>query len=146
MVEIADRRANVERLVLLREDLLSIGRSWRELSPDQRLVLASQISRDMGCLEFCRASVHPPARANSAIGTYPAAAPRASMTPRPYARSLGRPAGRLESKPRSSDAVTSRSVPGQMAVKPSRGALVTSGLSLPSAGSPAVDGEFDFER
>jgi hypothetical protein len=52
--EIADRRANVERLVLLRHELVSIGRSWRELSRDQRLVLVSQISHDVGCHEFCR--------------------------------------------------------------------------------------------
>ncbi len=52
--EIADKRANVERLVLLRNELASIGRSWRELSYDQRLVLTSQVSRDMDCHEFCR--------------------------------------------------------------------------------------------
>jgi DNA-directed RNA polymerase specialized sigma24 family protein len=53
-VEIVDARANVERLVLLRHDLLSIGRISCELSPDQRLVLASQLSCEMGCSEFCR--------------------------------------------------------------------------------------------
>jgi RNA polymerase sigma factor (sigma-70 family) len=53
-VEIADARADVERHVLLREDLRRINQLSHELSPDQRLVLASQFSYGMGCREFCR--------------------------------------------------------------------------------------------
>jgi DNA-directed RNA polymerase specialized sigma24 family protein len=54
-VEIADARADVERLVLLRQDLKHIRKIYRELSHDQRLVLASQLFNDMECAEFCRA-------------------------------------------------------------------------------------------
>lgn len=53
-VEIADARADVERLALLRQDLRRIGQISRELSRDQRMVLASQLSSDMECDEFCR--------------------------------------------------------------------------------------------
>ena len=52
--EIADSRADVERLVLLRHDLRDIARLSCELSSDQRLVLASQLSGEIGCAEFCR--------------------------------------------------------------------------------------------
>lgn len=51
--EIADVRADVERLVLLRHDLRHIARLWSELTSDQRLVLASQLSGEMDCAEFC---------------------------------------------------------------------------------------------
>jgi hypothetical protein len=116
------------------------------VAQSSRLGMAARRSVMRHASSASRASVHPPARANSAIGTYSAPVPRASTTPRPHARSLGRPAGRLPSKPRSSDAVTSRSAPGLTAVKLSRGALAASELSLPGAASPAVGGEFDFER
>jgi DNA-directed RNA polymerase specialized sigma24 family protein len=53
-VEIPDARADVERLVLLRHDLRRIGLVAKDLSEDQRLVLASQLSSDMDCSEFCR--------------------------------------------------------------------------------------------
>ncbi len=53
-VDVADARADVELLVCLREDLRSVVRLSRELSDDQRLVLASQLSGEEGCAEFCR--------------------------------------------------------------------------------------------
>ena len=52
-VDVADARADVERLAFLRHDLRSIVRLSHELSGDQRLVLASQLSGE-GCAEFCR--------------------------------------------------------------------------------------------
>jgi hypothetical protein len=54
-VDVADARADVERLTCLRHDLRSIARLWHELSSDQRLVLASELSGEVGCAEFCRA-------------------------------------------------------------------------------------------
>jgi DNA-directed RNA polymerase specialized sigma24 family protein len=54
-VEIADARADVERLAFLRHDLLRISQVSCELSGDQRLVLANQLSSDMKRGEFCRA-------------------------------------------------------------------------------------------
>jgi hypothetical protein len=42
--DVADARADVERLTFLRHDLRSIARLSRELSSDQRLVLASELS------------------------------------------------------------------------------------------------------
>jgi hypothetical protein len=53
-IEIVDTRADVERLTLLRHDLRLIGQLACQLSPDQRLVLASQLSCDMDRDEFCR--------------------------------------------------------------------------------------------
>jgi hypothetical protein len=53
-VEIADVRAEVEDLALLREDLRRIRSIWPELSTDQRLVLASQLSGESDRREFCR--------------------------------------------------------------------------------------------
>jgi DNA-directed RNA polymerase specialized sigma24 family protein len=53
-VEVADARADVERLALLRHDLRLIGRLALQLSPDQRLVLTTQLSGDMKRGEFCR--------------------------------------------------------------------------------------------
>jgi DNA-directed RNA polymerase specialized sigma24 family protein len=53
-VEIVDARADVERLVLLRDELRLLSKVSRQLSTDQRLVLASQVSSDKGCGEFCR--------------------------------------------------------------------------------------------
>ena len=51
-VEIVDVRAELETLVLLRHDLRLIGRLARELTSDQRLVLACQLlpmSREATC-------------------------------------------------------------------------------------------------
>jgi DNA-directed RNA polymerase specialized sigma24 family protein len=53
-VEIVDARADVERLALMRHDLRRISDVSRQLSPDQRLVLASQLAGGVECGEFCR--------------------------------------------------------------------------------------------
>ncbi|MGA9875706.1 MAG: hypothetical protein WBQ21_07850 [Solirubrobacteraceae bacterium] len=53
-VEIPDARADVERLTMLRHDLHRIGELSRQLSPDQRLVLASQLAGETEPGEFCR--------------------------------------------------------------------------------------------
>lgn len=53
-VEVADPRADVERLTLLRHELYTLERAAHELSPDQRLVLACQIALQMSAGEFCR--------------------------------------------------------------------------------------------
>ncbi len=52
-VEVVDRRAELEALVLLRQDLRRIGRLVGSLSPDQRLVLACQVGQQMSRSEFC---------------------------------------------------------------------------------------------
>ncbi|HXC45615.1 MAG TPA: hypothetical protein VNU24_03350 [Solirubrobacteraceae bacterium] len=54
-VDVADARADVERLTFLRHELRSIARLWRELSSDQQLVLANELAGEPGCAEFCRA-------------------------------------------------------------------------------------------
>lgn len=54
-VEVADARADVEKLALLHEDLRRIGTVSSELSYDQRLVLASQLTDGSDPGEFCRA-------------------------------------------------------------------------------------------
>jgi len=53
-VEIADVRAELERLVILRQDLRRLRLLAHELTADQRLVLACQVGLEMGCGEFCR--------------------------------------------------------------------------------------------
>ncbi|HEY5286711.1 MAG TPA: hypothetical protein VIJ50_06375, partial [Solirubrobacteraceae bacterium] len=53
-VDVADRRADVEHLTFLRHDLRSIARLSHELSSDQRLVLASELSGGSSYAEFCR--------------------------------------------------------------------------------------------
>lgn len=53
-VDVADARADVERLTFLRHDLRNIARLSHALSSDQRLVLASELSGEPGCAEFCR--------------------------------------------------------------------------------------------
>lgn len=53
-VAIVDRRAEVEGLVMLRDDLRRVDVLARELTRDQRLVLACQLGLQMGCAEFCR--------------------------------------------------------------------------------------------
>jgi DNA-directed RNA polymerase specialized sigma24 family protein len=51
-VEIADVRADLEKLVMLRQELRRIGRHVQELTADQRLVLACQLE-SMPRSEFC---------------------------------------------------------------------------------------------
>jgi DNA-directed RNA polymerase specialized sigma24 family protein len=53
-IEVADTRAEVERLVMLRMDLRSLGKVVHELTADQRLVLISSADSGIGCAEFCR--------------------------------------------------------------------------------------------
>ena len=53
-IEIVDLRAEPEKLVMLRHDLRRIRQFAHDLTPDQRLVLASQLGLQMGCGEFCR--------------------------------------------------------------------------------------------
>jgi DNA-directed RNA polymerase specialized sigma24 family protein len=50
---VPDRGPGPEELVLLRMELRSLARLARGLSEEQRLVLASQISLQMECSEFC---------------------------------------------------------------------------------------------
>jgi DNA-directed RNA polymerase specialized sigma24 family protein len=52
--DIADARAEPEMLVMLRLDLRRLQTLMRELSPDQRLVLISQVALQMPRAEFCR--------------------------------------------------------------------------------------------
>ncbi|HEY3865503.1 MAG TPA: hypothetical protein VGL54_05405 [Solirubrobacteraceae bacterium] len=52
-IEVADVRAEIEPLVMLRLDLRSIGRLIGELSADQRLLLVSLADTGIGCAEFC---------------------------------------------------------------------------------------------
>lgn len=70
-VELVDRAANVEALVLLRHELRTIGRLAKQLSSDQRLVLGSQLSGET-CAEFC-------ARAGWSREKYRKAAQRARL-------------------------------------------------------------------
>lgn len=53
-VEVADGRAELEKLVLLREDLRGLEQIARGLTTDQRLVLACQVGLQMSRAEFCR--------------------------------------------------------------------------------------------
>jgi DNA-directed RNA polymerase specialized sigma24 family protein len=52
-IDIADARAELERLVMLRQELRRIELVARGLSYEQRLVIACQIGLQMGCGEFC---------------------------------------------------------------------------------------------
>jgi DNA-directed RNA polymerase specialized sigma24 family protein len=52
-LEVADVRAEIERLVMLRSDLRSLGQVIHELTPDQRLVLVSLAGEETECAEFC---------------------------------------------------------------------------------------------
>ncbi|MFI4984875.1 MAG: hypothetical protein ACHQAV_02675 [Solirubrobacterales bacterium] len=52
-IAIVDRRAELERLVILRDDLRRVEFLARKLTPDQRLVLACQLGPQMGCRDFC---------------------------------------------------------------------------------------------
>lgn len=51
--QVLDRRIEVDELVELRLELRRIGGLLLALSPDQRLVLASQIYLQIDCAEFC---------------------------------------------------------------------------------------------
>ena len=52
-IEVADVRAEIERLVMLRLDLRSLGQVIGELTTDQRLVLVSLAEAELDCVEFC---------------------------------------------------------------------------------------------
>lgn len=52
-VEIVDVRAELETLVMLRQDLRRVSSLARQLTPDQRLVLASQVGGQLR-RDFCR--------------------------------------------------------------------------------------------
>jgi DNA-directed RNA polymerase specialized sigma24 family protein len=51
--DVADPRAELERLVILRHELQRIQEVAHELSYEQRLVIASQVALQMSCGEFC---------------------------------------------------------------------------------------------
>jgi DNA-directed RNA polymerase specialized sigma24 family protein len=53
-IDIVDLRAELETLVILREDLRRVRSLAQALTSDQRLVLASQVGLQMGASEFCR--------------------------------------------------------------------------------------------
>jgi DNA-directed RNA polymerase specialized sigma24 family protein len=52
--DVADMRAELETLVILREELRRVQTLAHRLTPDQRLVVASQVALQMGAGEFCR--------------------------------------------------------------------------------------------
>ncbi len=52
--ELVDVRAELETLVVLREELRRVESLARELTPDQQLILACQVGAQMGRAEFCR--------------------------------------------------------------------------------------------
>ncbi|HWW90472.1 MAG TPA: hypothetical protein VNY35_06815 [Solirubrobacteraceae bacterium] len=53
-IDVVDARAELEKLVILRLELCQVQALMRELSPDQRLVLISQVALQMPRAEFCR--------------------------------------------------------------------------------------------
>jgi DNA-directed RNA polymerase specialized sigma24 family protein len=53
-VDVADARAELETLVIMRLELRRVESLMRELTPDQRLVLISQVALGMSREEFCR--------------------------------------------------------------------------------------------
>jgi DNA-directed RNA polymerase specialized sigma24 family protein len=53
-VEIVDLRADPEQLAILREQLEQLKTAARALSPDQKMVMAAQISLQIPSSEFCR--------------------------------------------------------------------------------------------
>lgn len=53
-IQIPDARVDLERLVIQRELLRQVAALFAELSPDQRLVLSSQLEQKLDCAEFCR--------------------------------------------------------------------------------------------
>jgi len=52
-VEVADTRAEIDKLVMLRMDLRSLGQVIHKLTEDQRLVLSSLADSGMECVQFC---------------------------------------------------------------------------------------------
>jgi DNA-directed RNA polymerase specialized sigma24 family protein len=52
-LDVADRRPGVEEVVILRQELLAIRELLPALSPDQRMVLASQAGGLMAPADFC---------------------------------------------------------------------------------------------
>ncbi len=52
-LEVADVRAELERLVLLRLDLRNLGRVIHDLTEDQRLILTSLVDSELDCVQFC---------------------------------------------------------------------------------------------
>jgi DNA-directed RNA polymerase specialized sigma24 family protein len=52
-VELVDVRAELETLVILREELRSVESLARKLTADQQLLLACQVGLQMGRAEFC---------------------------------------------------------------------------------------------
>jgi DNA-directed RNA polymerase specialized sigma24 family protein len=52
-IEVADVRAEIDKLVMLRLDLRSLGQVIHELTSDQRLVLVSLAEGETDCVEFC---------------------------------------------------------------------------------------------
>lgn len=53
-LDVIDVRAELETLVILREELRRLESLARELTPDQRLVLACEVGLQMGRADFCR--------------------------------------------------------------------------------------------
>lgn len=53
-IDVVDVRAELDTLVILRQDLRRLGSLAQELSADQRLVLSSQVGLQMTRSEFCR--------------------------------------------------------------------------------------------
>jgi DNA-directed RNA polymerase specialized sigma24 family protein len=53
-IAIVDVRADPERLTIARQDLRRVQALARQLTPDQRLVLACQVGLQMGRAEFCQ--------------------------------------------------------------------------------------------
>jgi len=53
-LDLPDTRREPERLTVAREDLTRVLGHMSSLTPDQRLVLATQIALAMRCEEFCR--------------------------------------------------------------------------------------------
>lgn len=53
-LDVVDVRAELETLVLLREELRRVESLARELTSDQQLVLACQVGLQMGRADFCR--------------------------------------------------------------------------------------------
>jgi DNA-directed RNA polymerase specialized sigma24 family protein len=53
-IEVVDARAQPETLVMLRMELRRLQQLMGELTPDQRLVLISQVALQMPRAEFCR--------------------------------------------------------------------------------------------
>jgi len=51
---VEDRRSEPERLVIARDELERLQIHARQLTHDQRLVLASHVALGIGCEEFCR--------------------------------------------------------------------------------------------